>query len=174
MSQLDTTSIPLPFACHYAAEVEDAASVERLLLSAFADQRVRSNREWLTIAPERIVAALKLHPHKEITPDQSAPDEETSEDIENAVRRTASSFEYLKIPSGESLTLTRDPSITCLTQQKNLVLYEGESLSVSAAALKALHKIGYSWSTVNGYQFWEYQDETLTDRRTRMEEDEIE
>ncbi len=132
---------------------------------------MRSNREWLTIDPARIIAVLKLIPHTEITPDEQATDQATKEDIETAVRRSASSFETLNIPEGAILTFTRDPSITCSAQQKNNVLLEGETLSVSAAALKVLHKLGRNWSTVNGYQLWQYEEETLSERRNRLEEE---
>ncbi len=171
MSTLDNTSIPVPFQCYYAAEVDDARLLERGLLDGFGDHRVRSNREWLTIDPARIIAVLKLIPHTEITPDEQATDQATKEDIETAVRRSASSFETLNIPEGAILTFTRDPSITCSAQQKNNVLLEGETLSVSAAALKVLHKLGRNWSTVNGYQFWQYEEETLSERRNRLEEE---
>jgi len=170
MSDLDTTSVPLPFKCYYAAKVSDAAKVERLLLSAFADQRVRSNREWLNIAPERIVAALKLHPHDEVTPVDEDVDAETRNAIERATRRSASNFKKLDIQTGAVLTLTRDDTVTCVVQEQNLVDFEGEILSVSAAALKALHSLGYNWTTVNGYQFWEYDGETLMERRTKLDE----
>ncbi|MFW2331826.1 MAG: GIY-YIG nuclease family protein [Nitrospinota bacterium] len=50
---LDNTSLPLPFECFYAAQVEDSKRVERLLHDAFADQRVRNNREFFEVDPER-------------------------------------------------------------------------------------------------------------------------
>ncbi len=52
---LDNTSIPLPFECFYAARVADPDFVERQLHDAFGDHRIRSNREFFRIAPERIV-----------------------------------------------------------------------------------------------------------------------
>ena len=65
---LDTTGVPLPFECFYACKVKDAAFVERQLLDAFLDHRVRSSREFFEIAPERAVAALKLAEIENITP----------------------------------------------------------------------------------------------------------
>jgi hypothetical protein len=38
---LDNTSVPVPFECFYAAEVSDAAKVERAIHEAFDDHRVR-------------------------------------------------------------------------------------------------------------------------------------
>ena len=47
MKSLQTTGVPLPFTCYYAAEVEDAAKVERVLHAGYADSRVNPNREFL-------------------------------------------------------------------------------------------------------------------------------
>jgi hypothetical protein len=39
LRQLDNTSVPLPFRCVYAVEVDDEVEVERLVHQAFADHR---------------------------------------------------------------------------------------------------------------------------------------
>src|SRR5262249_18080395 len=53
LRQLDTTCLPLPFECFYAVEVEDAQKVERALHDAFDDHRIRSNREFFRLSPDR-------------------------------------------------------------------------------------------------------------------------
>ena len=58
MKTLDTTSVPLPFECFYAARVEDIDFVERQLHDAFGNQRVRKNREFFEIDPARVTAAF--------------------------------------------------------------------------------------------------------------------
>ena len=60
MKSLDSTGVPLPFECFYAARVEDIDFVERQLHDAFGDQRVRKNREFFEIDPARVAAALRL------------------------------------------------------------------------------------------------------------------
>ena len=47
--QLDNPSVPLPFRCTYAIEVDDEHAVERLVNQAFADVRVRITREFFEI-----------------------------------------------------------------------------------------------------------------------------
>ena len=42
-------------------------------------------------------------------------------------------------------------------------------MSLSASSLKALNKIGYTWSSVRGSDYWMYEDETLTTRRLELE-----
>ena len=65
-----STSVPLPFTCSYACTVEDMGFVEGQLHDAFDDNRINPKREFFKIAPERVVAALKLagarisHPRK--------------------------------------------------------------------------------------------------------------
>ena len=51
IKQLDGTGVPLPFTCFYASKVVDCDFVEARLHDAFADQRVRANREFFRVAP---------------------------------------------------------------------------------------------------------------------------
>ena len=57
--QLDTTSVPVPFQCYYAAKVEDHKKVERALHTAFGDFRSRPNREFFKMELKIIKTALK-------------------------------------------------------------------------------------------------------------------
>src|SRR3989344_2453348 len=63
-----STSVPLPFTVFYACKVEDANFVEHQLHDAFDNNRANPRREFFQIAPERVVAALKLREIKDITP----------------------------------------------------------------------------------------------------------
>ena len=49
---LDTTSVPLPFECFYAARVEDIDFVERQLHDAFGNQHVRKIENSLRLTPQ--------------------------------------------------------------------------------------------------------------------------
>lgn len=51
LKQLDNTSVPLPFRCEFAIEVPNDVEAEKLVHQAFADARVRSNREFFEIEP---------------------------------------------------------------------------------------------------------------------------
>ena len=51
MSELDRTSVPLPFQCYYAARVPNNVLVEKTLHAAFADFRVRQSREFFRMDP---------------------------------------------------------------------------------------------------------------------------
>jgi hypothetical protein len=67
------------------------------------------------------------------------------------------------------LTLSRDDSVTATVADGGKVLYQTELLSLSAAALKALHKMGYTTPTASGSDYWMYDGELLDERRKRLE-----
>lgn len=169
MQELYKTPVPLPFECFYAGKVNNAIEVERALHDAFADNRVSPNREFFQIAPERVVAVLKLLTIEEVTPGRAYV--ETKEDeIALDKARTQSSifnFEMVKIPVGAVLNLARNKEITCQVVDKRWVNYQGEETSLTAAAQKAL---GIN-RPLQGPLYWEYEGELLTERRKRMEEE---
>lgn len=169
---LDTTSVPLPFECAFAAIVNDSAFVEKKLHDAFGDHRVRSNREFFEIAPERVIAALQLATIKEVTPQRNFTESKEDEAaLEKAIeRRSAFNFEMVKIPAGSLLTFSRDQNVTCTVIDDKYVDFQNEAMSLSNAALIALRNRGYNWKQVQGPQYWEYEGETLDERRKRMEE----
>lgn len=174
---LDNTSTPLPFSCFFAAQVENADHVEKQLHDAFGDHRVRSNREFFRLSPERAVAAIRIAPYKEVTPKKDFV--ETQEDqraLDRArIRKSVFNFGLVQIPSGSTLTFTRDPNVVCTVVDNKRVSFEGELMSVSLAADKALRRLGYQWKAVQGPAYWEYDGETLDERRSRLtEEDESE
>ncbi|MCA9352337.1 GIY-YIG nuclease family protein [Patescibacteria group bacterium] len=164
---LDTTGVPLPFECFYAATVADMDFVEKKLHGAFADNRVRSNREWFEIAPERVVEALQLAQIQDVTPREDYV--ETAEDkvaLDKArKRREAFNFKMVDIPVGAILTFTRDENIICTVVDRKNISFNGEVMSISRAGQLALD---VEWP-VQGPLYWEYEGETLDERRTRIE-----
>lgn len=165
--QLDTTGVPLPFECFYACSVDDASFVEKQLHDAFADSRVRTNREWFEIAPERVASALRIAQVEDVTPGvdyvESADDQKALDKARE--RRSVFNFEMVKIPVGSTLTFTRDENVTCAVIDNRRVDYNGKNLSITAAAQEAL---GVT-RPVQGPLYWEYEGETLVERRFRME-----
>lgn len=171
MRSLDNTSVPLPFECFYAARVNDAALVEKLLHDAFADFRVHKNREYFEIAPDRIVSALKIGALEEVTP---GVDYVESEDDQKALdkarfRRSAFNFEMVNIPDGAELQFIRDENVTCKVVGTRTVEFDGEITSLSAAAATALSNMGLNWKSVQGPMYWMYEGESLGERRYRLE-----
>jgi hypothetical protein len=167
-----SSAVPLPFECYFAARVEDVSRVEEAFHDAFGDHRINPRREFFNIAPERVVAILKLLALEDVTPSRNVG-VESKEDavaIERArKKRSAFNFKMVDIPAGAELKFIRDESIICVVapDQKHVV-FNGEEVSISSAAQKAL---GYKWQ-VQGPAYWTYNGEILDERRLNMEEDE--
>ena len=60
IKSLDNTSLPMPFRFYFAIESDRFKKIELLAHNAFAAFRVRENREFFQVDPERVVAALKI------------------------------------------------------------------------------------------------------------------
>jgi hypothetical protein len=175
LRSLDNTSVPLPFTCFYACEVGDANFVERQLHDAFGDQRVRANREFFEISPDRIVAALKLAALKEVTPGRDFV--ETADDqraLDKArTKRSRFNFEMAQVPVGAVLAFVRNPLITAVVKSNTTIEFMGEETSLSKAASTILQR-DYGWSIdkVQGPLYWVFEEENLEERRRRLEEQE--
>lgn len=168
MRNLFSTSIALPFECYYAAEVGDARFVESSLHKAFAHVRVHPNREFFRISPEQVMAALRIGAIREVTPGKDIIVEgiEDLEALDKARSRQKNfNFANVEIPVGAELSFSRNIDIKCRVVSDNKVEFENQTYSVSALALKILQE-QYHWTakTVNGRQFWMYNDETLSAR----------
>lgn len=174
LRQLDNTSVPLPFRCVYAVEVEDDAQVERLVHQAFADHRTRTTREFFEVDPQRVIAALKLTRGRDVTPKGDiAEDEEGVKALEKATRKPRKTYKFsdagLKV--GDIIHYANNDQVTAQVISEKKVLFEGEETSLSKSALTLLHRDGYTWQTVNGWQFWMFEEETIAERLERMLED---
>ncbi len=173
MRQLDTTALPLPFECFYAARVETRKIVEQRLHDAFADHRVRSNREFFEIAPERVASALRMVELEDVTPREDYVETEEDRAALNEAKRRRSIFNFkmVDIPEGAILTFVRNRDITCKVMDNRTVEFNGERMSLSESARRTFVEMGYNWKAVQGPLYWEYEGETLEERRKRIEED---
>lgn len=175
ISELNSPAgIPLPFTCYYAARVEDSVRVEKKLHDAFGDHRIRERREFFRLSPHRAQAALELAALEDVTPREEIIDE-FPEDAEQGLmretrRRILPTFSQYQIPIGSTLQLTKDYAITAVVDGERSVLFNGESMALSAAALTALRSIGYNWKSAHGAAYWEFEGETIWDRGERLRE----
>jgi hypothetical protein len=170
LKQLDNTSVPLPFRCVYAIQVEDYDSVERLVHQAFADVRVRSSREFFEVDAQRVISALKLTRGVEVTPkDDVAEDDEGLRAMERRIA-TKRSFKEADVNVGDIVCYAKDESITAEVISDRKIAFEGEQMSLSKAALILLHRDGYTWQQANGWAFWTKDGETLAERAKQREQ----
>lgn len=167
---LDTTGVALPFQCYYAARVEENQRVERALHTAFGDFRLRPNREFFRLDPYKVKAILEVLEIEEVTPRTEIV--ESPDDIE-ALRKAnikAGRFRFstASIPIGSTLNFVKDLSLTAAVVEDTWVEYEGERHSLTTAALEALKKCGYNWSSVQGPEYWLFQGESVGSHRERQ------
>ena len=152
ISQLSTHSgIPLPFECYFAAEVKDCAKLEKTLHQLFSEYRINPKRDFFKIDPEKVVLAISIGEFKDITPGAVGIDKEEQQALAKAkARRPRIKLEALGIKSGDILTCSRDENITAAVVDGGKVDFQGEILSLSAAALKALHNFLNPCTTGHG------------------------
>ena len=171
MKSLDTTGVPLPFECFYAAKVSDMSFVEKQLHDAFQNDRVRKSREFFNIDPARIASALKLTKGEDVTPKSDIV--ETTDDkraLDSAKsRRGMFNMGMVGIKSGSTLVFSKGEDITCKVLDHHEVEFEGERMSLTKSALIIIKRLGYQWDKIAGPQYWMYEDETLYHRKNRME-----
>lgn len=163
--QLDNTSIPVPFECYFAAYVPDCAKLERTMHFVFGEKRARRNREFFTIDPDLAKAIIELVADSkvDVTDVEQSIDKAERREIEQMRRRReVRTFTSLNVPIGATLTFAKDRDITCAVSQPRKVLFRGEELSPSAAALRVVHELGYDWSAVSGMDYWEFNGEKLS------------
>ena len=162
LKELNNTSVPLPFSCYYAAEVENAAHVEKVLHAAYDDNRINPNREFFSISPEAARAILKEF---EIS-DRTVSEQFENEAEEAAFKRVAKvksffDFTELNIKPGEVLEFTRDSNITATVHDDSTINYNGIVTSLSAATTDILNPGRETNARYNGVLFWKYKGQTL-------------
>ena len=169
--------MPLPFRCVFAVEVDDENEVERLLHQAFADNRTRATREFFEVDAQRVIAAMKLTRGKEVTPkDDIAEDEEGVLALEKATRKPRKFYSLFdaKLSVGDTLYYAKDESVTAEVCGEKKVLFEGAEMSLSASAFTLIQRDGYTWRTVNGWNFWMFENETVAERLNNILEEQSE
>ncbi|MHC8508221.1 MAG: GIY-YIG nuclease family protein [Rhodospirillales bacterium] len=177
LRELYKTSVPVPFECHFACEVENPDTVEKQLHEAFGDHRINQKREFFRISPERVKAALALAPAKDVTPGSDiVEDEIAAEALENSRRRRPLfRFLDLNIQKGAKLQFIRNESYTCCVVDDRKVEFEGQEDFLSPVTVDLLNsKFGTNRKTAQGPDYWLYKGELLTERRERLEKEERE
>ena len=164
-----STSVPLPFTCFYACIVKDMAFVEHQLHDAFDNNRINPKREFFKIAPERVVAALKLAEIENITPKKDIVENKEDQQALNEARERRAPFRFsmVDIPPGSEISFSRDENIKAKVIDDRFIELNGEKTRISNAAQRLL---GVEWPA-QGPLYWMYEGETLDERRQRLEDE---
>jgi hypothetical protein len=176
MLQLDTTGVPLPFECYYAARVNDQKRVEKALHEAFGDHRVRKSREFFRLDPYKAKVILELVAEEEVTPKSDVVFDSDDEEalVEARKRRSKFTFSSAKVPVGATLDFSKGEGYTATVLDDSRIDFRGQVTSLSASAQSIMKELGYTWVALQGPAFWLYRGETLDERRRAQEESDVE
>lgn len=181
------TNLPLSFRSYAYYEVDNPGAVEKSIhriIDAIDDSRharelqasgrIRE-REFFQISAEQAFTVFQELARHAGNLDKLHLQETTLQEQEEemvASRRKNFTFKMLQIPVGSMLTFIKDDTITCeVIDQKNTVKFQEQTYSLSSLALKMLIEI-CSWpqnSSVAGPKYFTYENEVLSDRRFRLE-----
>ena len=174
IKELDNTSLPLPFECYYAVEVEDASKIEKKIHEGLDDARIRDNREFFNTTPEQAKSILKIAEimgGKDVTPKddivETAQDKQALEKSRKIRKRF--NFEMINIQPGTILNFVKDTTITCEVHDDRKVKFRDKITSLSDAADIVLREMGYDWSAAQGPIWWSYQGKSLSELRRERE-----
>lgn len=169
-----STAIPLPFECHFAAEIPEHVNldkIEKTLHQLFSEHRINPRREFFKIEPEKVVLALSIGGFTEVASNAGSMDLVEVQAMEKvkAQRRSRISLPALGIKPGDVLVLVRDEDVKATVLEGNKVSYQDEIMSLSGAAARALQENGYTSKSVSGSEYWMFDGELLDERRVRLE-----
>ena len=166
------SGVPVPFECYYCCEVEDGADIEKRLHFGLGDHRINPKREFFRINPERAKMLLEGWALKDVTPNEDIVDSKEEKDSLNRERsrRSVFTFSMVDIPIGSEITFLKDENKTARVTDEREVEYEGNRYSLNKVTLEILAKnFGKDWGSCRGPDYWVFENETLTERRLRME-----
>lgn len=167
------SGIPVPFECYYCCEVENGADVEKRLHFGLGDHRINPKREFFRINPERVKVLLEGWSLKDVTPNKDFTDSQEEQDSLNRERsrRPVFTFSMVDIPVGSELTFLKDENKTATVTADREIEYQGIASSLNKVTLEILEKdFGKNWGSCRGPDYWIFENETLTERRIRMED----
>ena len=165
-----TTGVPLPFDCKYAAVVANYGDVETKLHEVFKDYRINRNREFFKDVPlVSAIAALQLAGGRDVTPTDAISDTAEERKTEES-RRPPFTFSMVGLEPGAELEFIRDHSKVCKAEDDRRVRFEDKVTALSPLTKELL---GYAWSPA-GPDYWAYNEETLSERRRRLEREALE
>jgi len=109
MNELYSTGVPVPFECTYAVEVENEATIEIALHTAFGPYRTNPKREFFNIDSEQAEAILRQIGGADKTPEVNAENQVIDQESREAAarlsrRRPNLNFLEMGIPIGSTLS----------------------------------------------------------------------
>ena len=164
------TAVPLPFTCAKASRVDAMGKVETFLHETFFPAKRQWRGEFYEVEAWRVAQVLELFEAEDVTNLVPVPDPDEEKAINTTVgnkeARADFTFAVAGIPVGAKLEFKGRPKIEAeVVDDKTTVRYEGQPYTMSALATRIKEK-DY---IVHGILWWTYDNETLRQRRDRME-----
>ena len=175
IKELDNTSVPLPFECYYAVEVDDASKIEKKIHEGLDDKRIRDNREFFNTTPEQAKSILEIAEimgGKDVTPKEvivETPQDKQALEKSRKIRKRFN-FSMVNIQPGATLQFAKDTTITCVVHDDRKIKFRDKITYLSDAADIVLREMGYDWSAAQGPVWWMYQGKTLSELRHERED----
>ena len=175
IKELDNTSVPLPFECYYAVEVDDASKIEKKIHEGLDDKRIRDNREFFNTTPEQAKSILEIAEimgGKDVTPKEVIVETPQDKQALEKSRKIRKRFNFLmvNIQPGATLQFAKDNTITCVVHDDRKIKFRDKITSLSDAADIVLREMGYDWLAAQGPVWWMYQGKTLSELRHERED----
>lgn len=141
MDQLYNTSVPVPFTCELALQVENPGRVEQALHKVFHPNRVNPRREFFEIEVEQARAALELAEGKDVTPEvnrdnESIPEVELSSSERLRSRRPNLNFIEMGIAPGTTLEPTSGDETAEVVDARKVRFRDEEMYLTTATKLR--------------------------------------
>ena len=166
------SGIPVSFECYYCCEVKDAQDIEKRLHFGLGDHRINPKREFFRISPERVKMLLEGWAIREVTPETDVVESREEQESLNRERSRLPVFTFsiVDIPIGSEISFLRDSSLVATVTGDREIEFEGTKSSLNQASLEVLNnRFGKSWGSCRGPDYWVFGNETLTERRMRLE-----
>jgi len=176
MKSLGQSGVPLPFECYYAAEVEDAQSVEKAMHAAFDELRVRRGREFFELDPNKAKVIIELLAVRDVTPrdDVVSSVDDTEADTEALTKRKGRigffRFSQAEVPVGATLTFSRDEGQTATVLDGRTIKFREHQTSLGNSATDIMRDLGFNGERYHGTTLWLYDGRSLNERRREVEE----
>ena len=162
------TGVPLPFKCYRASLVDEASTVERLLHDVFYPSKRHWRGEFYEVEPWRVMLVLQNYELEDMTRHAPVPSREDDSAIEAVVktkeRRSNFTFAEVGIEVGQKLGLVNSDMECEVADQNTTVFFEGKRYALSTLASKLMN----ASYPVQGVRYWEFEGETLLQRRNRI------
>ena len=160
------TEVPLPFECYYCCEVESAKEIEKMLHNVLEEHRINPKREFFRYNHEKVKMILEKLSKREVRVDNdkifTAIDSQSL--AKEKSRQSFFTFGMVGIKKGAKLTFIRDKKKIATVTGDREIMFKGKPGSLSGFAQKIMKR-----TPLRGPDFWIFDNETLTERRIRME-----